>query len=144
MQLQSKLMDVCKTNRNHLADKIWSLELLSLWHLFLLWSASFCFFSVGFFLLSQSSLFPSTDWVPDTDWWDTHGARRPANQQTNPPTNLSRRSHFPLVPPFISPTAAPNWMIASQCFSGVRLPASCYQPLTLTLQHPWVDLWPCL
>lgn len=66
------------------------------------------------------------------DFGGTHMAL--ADLPINWPTNLPRRSHFPLAPPFISPTAAPNWPIASQCFSGVSLPASCYQPWPLTSQ----------
>lgn len=87
-----------------------------------------CFFSDHSFLLcSKLSPFPSTDWVPVTCrcWQD---ANTPAN-------NLQRCSHSLLALPFISPTAAPNWSTASQCFSGVRLPASCYWPWPLTCQH---------
>lgn len=86
------------------------------------------FFSDHCFLLcSKLGPFTSTDWVPVTCrcWRD---ANTPAN-------NLQRCSHFLLAPPFISPTAAPNWSTASQCFSGVRLQASCYWPWPLTCQH---------
>lgn len=98
--------------------------------------------SIIFSSFCASSVFSSltcltSDWVPMTRrfWWDTHGARWPANQLTN---QLPRRSHFPLIPPFILPTAAPNWPIASQCFSGICLPASCYQLWPLAPCHPWV------
>lgn len=102
----------------------------------------------SFFLVVSFTFFNPVYSTPQIEslWPVDCGGRHvaPADPPINQPTDLPRRSHLPLAPPFILPTAAPDWPIASQYFSGVRQPASCYQPWPLTCQCPWVDLWPCL
>lgn len=138
-------MNLPQTLTAYWLETIWLVKfpLLSQHHFSLLFLLSFLAFfslSVTFSFLNLVSSPPQTESQWPVDFGGTRMAL--ADPPINQPTNLPRRSHFPLAPPFISPTAAPNWPIASQCFSWVSLPASCYQPWPLTSWCPWVDLWP--
>lgn len=93
----------------------------------------------SFFMLLVSSSFLNPVCFPpqiESQWpVDFGGTRNSARWSANQPTYYGVVTSL-LAPPFIQPTAAPNWSTASQCFSGVRLPASCYWPWPLTCQHP--------